>query len=678
MKRKIISLIVTGALLLSTTGTAFAKEEVVVPFSGDGAEQSEEVDDEEIVDPFSGEGLEWGEEVENDGMAEPFSAEEIEQDPEVENDEVMPKEVTEDISEIDEATVDIFSENTELNAFINSTSLIQRVFGANRIKTSVELSKYLREKSDVVILADSENYPDALSGSTLTKGMYPILLVNKSLSPEVIDEIKRLETKQVMILGGYSAIPESVEQKLIDEGILKENIVRLAGETRYETSFEIIQHSLKENLVFVSGDNFPDALASAAFAKSVNANVVLLGKEFTEEHKSLVKNSYVNYIIGGPSAVDPDMIPAKTTVIAGENRYETSALVADSLREDFIIMASGENFPDALSLSPLSMGLGAPVILTKGESLHPDTIGYLKTNRDSIKKVLVVGGEKAISPLVYKNIQEIIETGEIQTFPPKDVSVFQNNNYVMALKDTKLSGNIYVPKGKILKVISIKGETVELEYAGSRGIAIVEDYGKNNIIDKNTYIPYISQVEPVYAPVGCEPVSLLMGLKGKGYAQSVTTRQFLDNMPKHPSNPRKGFVGSPYTPNENLRTTINPAPLAEYGARYGNVSNMEGKSMDDIIMELDNGNPVVVYVTLYWESAFYKDYKIEGKTETWLRNNHAVLLTGYNKTTKEFYVSDPYNRKKGSSKTYPNYKYMKSRSIVEPLYNIRKFAVVVR
>ena len=227
MKRKIISLIVTGALLLSTTGTAFAKEEVVVPFSGDGAEQSEEVDDEEIVDPFSGEGLEWGEEVENDGMAEPFSAEEIEQDPEVENDEVMPKEVTEDISEIDEATVDIFSENTELNAFINSTSLIQRVFGANRIKTSVELSKYLREKSDVVILADSENYPDALSGSTLTKGMYPILLVNKSLSPEVIDEIKRLETKQVMILGGYSAIPESVEQKLIDEGILKE-IKRLA------------------------------------------------------------------------------------------------------------------------------------------------------------------------------------------------------------------------------------------------------------------------------------------------------------------------------------------------------------------------------------------------------------------------------------------------------------------
>lgn len=27
--------------------------------------------------------------------------------------------------------------------------------------------------------------------------------------------------------------------------------------------------------------------------------------------------------------------------------------------------------------------------------------------------------------------------------------------------------------------------------------------------------PYISQVTPVYAPVGCEPTSLLMGLKAK-------------------------------------------------------------------------------------------------------------------------------------------------------------------
>ncbi|NLY09874.1 MAG: hypothetical protein GXZ11_08350 [Tissierellia bacterium] len=318
------------------------------------------------------------------------------------------------------------------------------------------------------------------------------------------------------------------------------------------------------------------------------------------------------------------------------------------------------------------------MVLTGNTKLPKDTINYLKKNRGSIKKVLVVGGENAISPLVYHNIEEINKTGEIQTFPPKDVSVFKNNKYVMALRNTKLSGKITVPAGKVAKVLTIAGETIELEYNGAKGLAVVEDYGKNTIQNKNTKVPYISQVEPLYAPVGCEPVSLLMGLKGKGYAKNVTTKQFLDNLPKHPSNPRKGYVGSPYKPSETLRTTINPEPLAKYGAQYGDVVNLEGKSMDDIIMELDNGNPVVVYVTLYWEKAYYRDFVIEGKTESWLRNNHALLLTGYNKNTKEFYVSDPYNRKKGSKKTYPNYEYTKSRSIVEPLYNIRKFAVGVR
>ena len=42
--------------------------------------------------------------------------------------------------------------------------------------------------------------------------------------------------------------------------------------------------------------------------------------------------------------------------------------------------------------------------------------------------------------------------------------------------------------------------------------------------------PYISQVYPSAAWVGCEPTSLLMGLKAKGYAQNVTLDQFLADL----------------------------------------------------------------------------------------------------------------------------------------------------
>lgn len=674
MRNRMLSLLIACSLLLTPTIT-LAKEGVDESAVEVTQDQANEIDKSEADEINNSE----ADDIET-SVTDDIEAAEVNEIRVLEVDEL---EVVVDESEdiiVEEVIIeeDIFAENTGLNALISSGALAKRVFGNNRIETSVELSKFLREKSDVVILVDSKGYSDALSGSVLTQGKYPILLIDNTTSTNVLNEIIRLEATQAIILGGTSAVPSIVEEELENIGILPEKITRISGKDRYETSFEIVQHSRKENIVFASGENFPDALASASFAKSVNANLVLMGKEFTAQNQILLQDSLQNYVIGGKAAINAELIPAKTTVIAGENRYQTSTLIADTLRKDFIIVASGENFPDALSIAPLAIGLDAPVILTGSKELPNDTISYLTKNREDIKKVLVLGGESAISPLVYKNIEEIIKTGKIQTFPPKDVSVFKNNDYVMALRNTNLSGNIAIPAGKVAKVIKITGETVELEYNGTKGIAIVEDYSENTISNKNTKVPYISQVEPLYAPVGCEGVALLMGLKGKGYAKNVTTKQFLDNMPKHPSNPRKGYVGSPYKPSETLRTTINPSPLAQYGAKYGNVVNMEGKSIDDIIMELDNGNPVVVYVTLYWEKAYYKNYNIEGNTESWLRNNHALLLTGYNKNTKEFYISDPYNKKRGSSTIYPNYEYTKSRSIVEPLYDIRKFAVAVR
>ncbi|NLY09873.1 MAG: cell wall-binding repeat-containing protein, partial [Tissierellia bacterium] len=108
-------------------------------------------------------------------------------------------------------------------------------------------------------------------------------------------------------------------------------IIRVAGINRYETSYEIAKRNKKENIVFASGENFPDALASAAFAKSVNANLVLLGKVFTAQNQELVNESLKNYVVGGKVAIDPDLIPADKTIIAGDNRYQTSTLIADTL-----------------------------------------------------------------------------------------------------------------------------------------------------------------------------------------------------------------------------------------------------------------------------------------------------------------------------------------------------------
>lgn len=575
-----------------------------------------------------------------------------------------------------------FAENSGLNQFLKSDENFIRLSGKDRYDTSTHVSAFLRQKSKKIILADGRRYYDALSGGVLSEGRYPIILVDGRLSTSQKQEIKRLGVEEAVILGGTSSVDAATEHDLTQLGIQRTKIKRIAGSDRYATSLAIAEQAQLQNLVFASGENFPDALAAGPFAYSNNAAVVLLGSTWRQDYGNIVDKSTSFYTIGGMSSVNPSLIPKKTRVISGNNRYATAVHVADYMNAQTVILASGTSFPDALSISPVALGMEAPILLSEKDTLSAETAQYLLTHREQIKKVIMIGGQGSLSDEVEKQVKEILKTGNWPKEPEKpepsvDLSVF-NAPYVMSLRDTKLSDRITVPAGKVLKVISKSQAGIELSYNGQVGEARPQDFGKNTIQKNDIPVPYISQLYPVYAPVGCEPTALLMGLKGKGYAKNVGLRTFLDQMPKHSSNPKKGFVGSPYQPSESLRTTIDPAPLARYAAQYGPVVDYTGKSMDDIIMELDNGHPVLIYVTLHWKPAYYRNFNIEGKTVSILRNNHGLLLTGYDKTTKMFSIADPYNHESCGANRRKPFFYKKARSVVEPLYNIRHFAVVVR
>lgn len=188
-------------------------------------------------------------------------------------------------------------------------------------------------------------------------------------------------------------------------------------------------------------------------------------------------------------------------------------------------------------------------------------------------------------------------------------------------------------------------------------------------------VPYISQLYPYNAVVGCEATSLLMGLKGKGYALDIGLPYFLEAMPKTTSNPALGFVGSPYVADKKklTRTTIYPPVLAVYASQFGPVADLSGASPAELQAELLAGNPVVIYATMRWEDPFYRTYSIEGQPQRLLSNNHAVLLCGYD-PAQGYYVADPYNL--GQSDV--EFRYWKDAATVERLYMERQHAVVVR
>ena len=81
-----------------------------------------------------------------------------------------------------------------------------------------------------------------------------------------------------------------------------------------------------------------------------------------------------------------------------------------------------------------------------------------------------------------------------------------------------------------------------------------------------SYVPYISQIDNIYAWVGCEAVSTLMGAAGQG----VCHGRVGEVLPGQPApaqlQPGEGVCGLPLCARhlEAHRTTIYPAKLAEY------------------------------------------------------------------------------------------------------------------
>ena len=87
--------------------------------------------------------------------------------------------------------------------------------------------------------------------------------------------------------------------------------------------------------------------------------------------------------------------------IQGYDRYETSLAINNSINTSgkVAIIASGENYADSLSAQGLVKSTHGKLYLTEGNAISSKLIAQMK--KDGIRQVIVVGGEKAISPKVY-------------------------------------------------------------------------------------------------------------------------------------------------------------------------------------------------------------------------------------------------------------------------------------
>lgn len=313
------------------------------------------------------------------------------------------------------------------------TSLPNRISGVDRYQTATAISQEFNGGiCNNVILASGINFPDALSASVLSKKLgAPIILADVSVSGSA-QAMEYIDTHvqsggTIYIIGGTAVIGSDIEANLKAKGYI--NIVRLAGESSYDTDMAVVNevNVPQGTPVFIaSGENFPDALSVSSFAGSKQYPTLLVGtKVLPDKTKAyLVSNKPSTvYIAGGTSvvsqAVENQIIKAvpNATVkrLAGNDRYDTAGVVAKEFAAtpNTIYLANGLNFPDALAGSALAARTGDPILLVDNASTTmPPAIGaYLQQLRAAgiRPNVRALGGTTVVPEILLQQAEAVLE-----------------------------------------------------------------------------------------------------------------------------------------------------------------------------------------------------------------------------------------------------------------------------
>ncbi|MDN5292713.1 MAG: hypothetical protein PWQ31_18 [Eubacteriales bacterium] len=201
--------------------------------------------------------------------------------------------------------------------------------------------------------------------------------------------------------------------------------VRLSGNNRYETAIavarriapviqEIFPDHTAPAVILATGTSYPDALTGASLRAFYGRSPLLLLNNATtdkiaanasvlaEAERMLTPGGKV-ILLGGTGALSDEFATYfagkgyRVERIGGSDRYETAVKIAGKTVTSggTVLVVSGENFPDALSVAPYAAQHGYPILLVPRDSLPDKVASFLQQYRPAT--VIIVGGPRAIA-----------------------------------------------------------------------------------------------------------------------------------------------------------------------------------------------------------------------------------------------------------------------------------------
>jgi YVTN family beta-propeller protein len=251
--------------------------------------------------------------------------------------------------------------------------------------------------TDVVYVANSgDNTVSVIDGATNTV----IATVPVGSAPEAVAVDPTTHTAYVLDTGSSTV---SVISRTVTDPVK-----RLSGADRFGTAAAVSQQEFATGgagaVVLARGDDYPDALVGVPLAVAKNGPLLLsTGSSLPAATKAEIQRVLAPggtvYLLGGPAAL-PTSIETELTGsgyqvmrYSGSDRFETAVKVADALGDPAtVLLATGTNFPDALSAGVAAAKAGAVVLLTNGSTLPAETSAYLSAHPGT---VYAVGGPAA-------------------------------------------------------------------------------------------------------------------------------------------------------------------------------------------------------------------------------------------------------------------------------------------
>lgn len=214
----------------------------------------------------------------------------------------------------------------------------------------------------------------------------------------------------------------------VDDIAATGTVFRVGGNNRFLTAVELSKRHYQpgvHTVYLASGITYPDALSAAAVAGNEKVPVLLTERDkipaaVGKELQRLAPKRIV--LIGGPGALRPQVQKqaaqlvggAEIRRVAGDNRYQTAAALALASYRDgaqSVYIASGKDFPDALTAAAAAGSQDAPVLLATNTELPPITAEAI--SQLSPKRIVLVGGSGVISAQTAKSIGALLPDAKV-------------------------------------------------------------------------------------------------------------------------------------------------------------------------------------------------------------------------------------------------------------------------